>query len=375
MKPQVPLGLVIGQLVRGGAERQLHALVRGMDQERFSPVVFCLSDLVEPYGPRLEDAGAAVVTIPRRGHYDFLRALTLARELRRRGIRLVHAFLLEATVYAAIARTVARTPALLTSNRVALPGRDGVRRAFDRWAFATSDRVVVNSEAVRRFTARTYRIAEDRMEVIYNGIDPTTFLEARRDEELRAVLGAGSGELLIATVGRVMPQKNPELFLDVARRVHEREPRARFTWIGTGSLASMLSERIRELGLEGIVSTPGPRDDVPAILASCDLFLLTSDAEGLPNVILEAMAAGLGVVATDAGGTGEALGETGIVCPRGDGAGLAAAILGLLQDPGGRAALGEAARARVREHFSIEAMVSSTQRVYEEVLRDKGSAA
>jgi glycosyltransferase involved in cell wall biosynthesis len=365
----IPLGLAIGQLVRGGAERQLHALVAHLDRERFAPVVFCLSELTEPYGPRLRAAGVPVVAFPRRAHYDIGRALALAREARRRRIRLLHAFLLEASVYCAIARRLAGTPALVTSNRVALPGRDGLRRRFDGWAFRASRRVIVNSEAVREFTARTYGLPPGRMRVIYNGLDPAPFELARRSDEVRRALGAGPADLLVGTVGRVMPQKNPALFLEVARRVRAADPRARFAWIGAGALLDDLREQARNGGLEDALALPGPRDDVPEVLQAFDLFLLTSDAEGLPNAVLEAMAAARPVVATAAGGTPEALGDCGVIQPPGDAAGLAEAVVGLLREPERRRRMGAAGRSRVRERFSIAAMVAATQAVYEEALR------
>jgi starch synthase (maltosyl-transferring) len=369
--PPVPLGLVIGQLVHGGAERQLHALVRGLDRRLFQPIVFCLSEHTEPWGPRLEEAGAPVVSIPRRGHYDVLRILRLVREIRRRGIRVLHAFLLEATVYTALARTLAGAPVLITSNRVALPGRDGLRRAFDRWAFASSERVLVNSGAVRDFSVFTYGLRPDRIRVIYNGLDAGPYLAAARDESLRRELGAGPDDLLVGTVGRIAPQKAPDLFVEVAREVHDAEPRACFVWVGVGDLADSLRRAAAGAGLEGCLHLAGARSDIPRVLHALDLFLLTSRAEGLPNVVLEAMAAGRAVVATDPGGTGEALGGCGIVRPVDDAPGLARGVLDLLADAPRRTRMGAAGQARVQEVFSIPRMVEETQQLYLETLRER----
>lgn len=371
MRNPVRLGLVIGQLVHGGAERQLYALVSGLDRSRFDPTIFCLSEETEPWGPRLSAAGVPVVVVPRRGHYDVRRSLQLAGELRRHRIQLVHAFLLEATVYAALARKLARTPVLITSNRVALPGRDGLRLAFDRWAFRSSERVLVNSNAVHRFTVETYRLSPERLRVIYNGLDPAPYETARRDEKLRRALGAGPDDLLVGTVGRIAPQKNPDLFLDVAQRVFREESKARFVWIGVGDLSQDLQRDAERAGMGQVLCLPGARADIPEVLRTLDVFLLTSKAEGLPNVVLEAMAAAVAVVATDPGGTGEVLGDCGITCRVDDAAGLADGVLRLLRDVDARLRLGSSGQCRVRDVFSMSRMVRETQEMYLEALREK----
>lgn len=370
MAEAVRLGLVIGQLVQGGAERQLLTLLEGIRRERFQPTVFCLSDLVEPMGPLVRATGTEVVVVPRRGHFDVSRVFRLARELRERRIQLLHAYLLEANIYAGLARLRTGRIPLITSNRNAAPSRNLVRHVFDRWGLARGARILVNSEDLLRFTRSEYGLPPERFELVYNGLDLARFDAAGRDEKLREELGAGSGELLVGTLGRVVPQKNPELFLEVAKRVAARRPEARFVWVGTGEMEGWMAAELRRRGLGPVVRLAGARADVPRVLKALDLVLQTSRAEGLPNVVLEAMAAGRPVVATDVGGTRELLDDLGRLCPAGAVEPLADAVLEMLGDPEGRRLAGQAGRRRAEERFSAAAMVRKMERLYETVLSE-----
>jgi glycosyltransferase involved in cell wall biosynthesis len=125
---------------------------------------------------------------------------------------------------------------------------------------------------------------------------------------------------------------------------------------------------LAERGLGERVRLAGSRHDIPAVFGAADLLLSTSDSEGLPNVVLEAMAAALPIVATDVGGTREALGETGRLCPAGDVDGLADALLALLGDRAAREDLGRRAQERVEREFPMERMIRETEATYSECL-------
>jgi glycosyltransferase involved in cell wall biosynthesis len=161
------------------------------------------------------------------------------------------------------------------------------------------------------------------------------------------------------------------LFLGAAAELATLYPDLSFVIAGEGTLRERMVTRARELGLAARVAFVGTTDDVPALLASLDQFWLTSDWEGTPNVVLEAMAAGLPVVATAVGGTPEIVddGNTGLLIPRGDQAALVSASRRLLDDPAEASDLGTKAQAAARQRFSISAMVAATEAVYREVLK------
>jgi glycosyltransferase involved in cell wall biosynthesis len=191
---------------------------------------------------------------------------------------------------------------------------------------------------------------------------------------MRRTFGVQAQGLLVGTVGRLHPQKGFASLLAAVARVRERLPAIRLLLVGGGALRRDLVARAEALGLAEVVIFAGSRGDVPEILAALDLFVLPSLWEGLPNAVLEAMAAGLPVVATAAGGTPEVVvdGETGLLVPPGDVTALAEAIERLLRDPGLRRKMGEAGRKRVEGHFTIEQTVAQTVALYETLLRQKG---
>lgn len=353
------VGLVIGQLTYGGAEGQLFELARGLSAFA-DPVVYCLSAAIEPYGTRLADAGIPLRVLPSRGSFDVSRVRALRRALLEDDIDVVHAFLFLASGYAYLATRGLRRVALVTSARNCKPEPNRVRRAVLKAAFRASARIVCNSREMARYAAEYYGAPPERTRVVWNGVDTTRFAGRRTTHD----------GLRIGTVGRVEKQKNLHVFLDAAAIVLAKQPGARFEIVGDGSLRPAFVAEVHARGMAQSVTLPGTRSDVPVFFSGLDQFWLTSDWEGTPNVVLEAMAAGLPVIATRVGGTPEVLddGVTGILVAAGDAAAVATASLTLAADPPAAQAMGRRAADAAQTRFSIDAMVQATARVYEEAL-------
>jgi len=252
----------------------------------------------------------------------------------------------------------------VTSARNCKPEPNPVRRAVLRRAFRASARILCNSREMARYAESYYGAPAGRTSVVLNGVDVERFNIDRREHE----------GLVIGTIGRVERQKNLDAFLDAAAIVHESRPDAHFVIVGEGSLRAHYQGEVSRRGLDGVVSLPGTRADVPKFLAGLDQFWLTSDWEGTPNVVLEAMAAGVAVIATRVGGTPEVLddGDTGILVQAGDAVAVAAASLRLAGDREASEAMGRRARTSARSRFSIPAMVTATTALYDSALRVGG---
>lgn len=362
--------LVIGQLHQGGAEGQLVRLALGLLGSPWVPVVACLSSVGEPYGPALRRAGVRVHLFPRRASRDPGRMWALAAFLRAERPALVHSFLVGANAYAYGACRLAGAGPLVVSSRTSMTMPRRALRHLHAWVFKKADAVIANSAAVRDFTAAYYGVRAAAIRVIPNGVGFDE--EPVRPDEIEAFrrrAGAGREGLLVGTLGRLSREKNFALFVSMAAEIAARIPEARFAIVGDGAERRSLEESVRTLGLDDRVHFAGARSDVAAVLGAMDLFVLTSDTEGLPNAVMEAMAASLPVVATRAGGTAEVVAEgaTGRLVPPGEIAPLVAAVEGLLRDAPLRRGMGKAGRERIEREFSARKMVEATRRLYDEL--------
>lgn len=348
------VGMVIGQLSTGGAEGQLRLFCERVDRRAVEPTVYCLSRRSEPVGPQLERAGVTVRVI---GGSPLVRIARLHRQLAADRVDIVHAWLFVANAYA----WVAGGRALVTSARNCK--RSGpLLDALNRLAFRSSAAIIANSDAVRRYIQREYGAPAARIAVVYNAVDLDRFRPRAGPDDRQAPR--------VVTVGRLVAQKNPLLFVAAAAALHKRLPAVRFVWIGDGPLREQVAAAVRAAGLEAVCELAGERADVPELLRSADLFWLTSDWEGLPNAVIEALACGLPVAATRVGGTPELVsdGVEGFLVEPGDGEALVARSLSVLRDAAARRRMGAAARSR-SERFGVDSMVRATCAVYDRVLR------
>jgi glycosyltransferase involved in cell wall biosynthesis len=352
----------IGQLQRGGTEQQLVLLAGGLRKRGLEVTVISLFD----GGPRAEDLRAADVPVrvlglpklrgnqrqwPRLAHYG--RFISWLRGLRP---QVVHAFLFQAYVLTPPAARAARVPVLVAGRRSLADFKNGNRLAFgiERLATRMTDLVVANCDAVREDAIRRERLTPDKIVVIRNGLSPAAF--GRHDAE------PVDRPPVLLCVANLIGYKGHRHLLEAAALLHRRGVHFRLLLAGDGPERTGLE---RQAACDRLpVWFLGARSDVPALLAAADVVVLASLQEGLSNALMEAMAAGKPVVATDVGGNREALGATGLLVPPSDPPQLAAAIERLLRDRGLTCRLGEAARERARHLFPVDAMVDRHLELY-----------
>jgi glycosyltransferase involved in cell wall biosynthesis len=284
-------------------------------------------------------------------------AWDLSRVIARERPDVVHAHNPAPGLAAAIARILARrrSTALVTSFH-------GVHPEYARFsslALRPADLVV----AVGESSARSLALPDGKVVTIVNAIVEE---QVAPRAVIRRELGAEDGELVV-TVGRYVPLKNQALLLDAVARLAPSRPRLHAAVVGDGELEEELRAQAERLGIADRVTVTGNRDDAVAVIAAADVFALTSDREGLPLTVLEAMTYGCPVVATNVGSVPDAIedGVTGLLVPPRDLDALTAALERLLDDRALAERLGAAAHETVASRFSVERMVEETLRAYE----------
>ncbi len=358
--------------VVGGAEAVLVTLVARLDRSRWRPVVLCRDETgVAPLRSALAELGVnclSVSPMPEGGRG--LRALPgLVRTLRALRPQVLHAHLswpIDAKFALAGARA-ARVPAIVATCHSFFDIPMGPVRTAQQWAVARGvDAYIAVSRHVADRVRETMPWPADRIEVITNGIDADAFVR-ERSESLRRRLTDGDPRPVVLTIGRLDDLKGHVHLLAAAREV----PEAFFLISGEGPARAMLERRVSELGIGERVRFLGRYPSVPDLLACADLFALPSLSEGLPLAVLEAMAAGLPVVASAIGGTDEVVddGTTGLLVRPADANALGGAIRRVLGDADLAQRLGAAGRTRVEREFSADVMTRRTEEVYARVLR------
>lgn len=355
----------------GGAERATITLLAGLDRSRWSPVLAHHGfPGIEPMVDAARELGVPGWRVPEMpyGLRGARRVTGFARALRARGADVFHAQLswpLSAK-YGLAAAVLARVPAVVaTVHSYPVFAMDRSTALQQRLLGRRLGRYVAVSDELAAQLHQRLRWPAERIDVVHNGVD-FGGLRRERDPRLRATLTGGREQPVIVTPARLDPDKGLDVLIEAAAQV----PDVRFAVAGDGPERDALTRRIAELGLEDRVLLLGWRDDVASLLAASDLFVLPSRNEALSISVLEAMSAGCPVVATDVGGTSEAIldGETGLLVHPGDAGALARAISGLLADAEKRRALAASARDRAEREFSAAAMVSRTTAIYDELL-------
>jgi glycosyltransferase involved in cell wall biosynthesis len=291
--------------------------------------------------------------------------LATARRLRAQRVAIVHGYLYEGNILGMLAGRLAGVPIRIASKRSLDHYPRRAQRLATRLANACAHRIVCNAEAVSRVVREEERPAPEKLLVIPNGI-PVDVAAGPAERPAGVPVGAR----LVGMVGRLSWKKAVHHFLEAARRVREVRDDVAFVLVGDGPLRGALESEAARLGIGPHVHFLGERPAARALLGSLDVLVVSSVIEGMPNVVLEALAAERPVVATRVGGIPEILTheESGLLVPPADPPALAAAVLRLLARPEEAAAFGAAGRRTVEARFSVEAMAARFAALYDELL-------
>lgn len=365
---------LVDSLNVGGTETQAVELALRLPVSEYEIMMGCL----RAEGPLLEKLRGSAVKVREfhpsggldsaAGLYEVIR---LARYLRREKFDVVHTHDLWSNLMGVPAARLAGVPAIVSSRRdlAHFEWYQGKRRHWLRRIQNLSGVVLANATPIRDALISEDGFAPEKLRVIHNGVDTEKFQRAQRD---RARLFPDVGnEILVVLVGNMHSDVKGHPWLIAAAPTVVREfPEVRFVFAGDGESRPTFAAQVAQLGLEGKFKFLGRRSDIPEILASCDLAVLPSRAEGLPNAVLEYMAAGLPTIASRVGGVAELVqdGVTGLLVPAEDANALAGALLQFLRDPEQARQIASNGQRFAVENFSFERLIREIDELYAELL-------
>lgn len=362
----VPMAIVMRTFEPGGTERQMIELIRRLDRRRWDVHVACF----RPGGgwfPRVAEAAPvtefAVRSFHRRETIDHLRAF--ARWCRDRRIAVVQSTELPSNLFALPGAALAGVPVRVGARREINPNKTRLEIAAQRAAYACATTVVANSNAAGA-RLRREGVPAAKIAIIPNGIDLAAF-RPRTPRLPRTVI----------VVANLRPEKRHDVLIDAAPIVLRHFPDARFQFVGDGPERARLEAHAAARGVSAAIEFAGHEPDVPARLSRADLFVLPSQSEGFPNAVIEAMASGLAVVASDLEATRELIedGHTGLLVPAGDANALASALCRLMADEDAVERIGSSARAHVFGRYSFDRMIAAFDDLYTVQLSRRHAAA
>lgn len=353
------LVLLLEELKFGGTQRQTLELLRGLDRSRFSPEIWCLrsgDDLAET-------ARELEVPVHWLGRADWVTPgalLNLWRRIRAGGIDLLVLLTVVPNIWGRLFSRGAGRPGVVGTCR----GGGSPRRQYERWLFPLADHLIVNTFELKDRVLASRPDQAERVSVILNGVNL---------ERFHPPDSPPPGPPVILCVARLVPDKDHATLIKAFARLADSHPQAELWLVGAGELEEKLKGLAREMAPGRVKFQPTTLDPAP-LYQRASVFVLASQKEALPNVVLEAMASGLPVAATSAGGLPEVVkhGETGLVSPVGDDTALAASLARLLDDPELAVRLGRGGRESAEKRFSLDEMVRAHQEIFQRVLAQRG---
>jgi glycosyltransferase involved in cell wall biosynthesis len=371
------VGLVIGQLSHGGAERQAVLLAIGLKKySNYEPVIFCLSNNTGPHGSSLKESAVEYYYFPTHTKNYIRKILWLIDGIKKAQCCLIYGILHVGNIYGGMAASLLRLP-YLTSIRSANRALPFILRSISGFFSQRANCVVANSDSCVKSLRDDIGVTNPSVVNIPNAIEVDINNLTSFDRQME--LDIPPDALVVGTVALLKAEKRPDFFIDVGLQILKENKCTYFVWVGDGF------EKQRVLKIIDTLPEPGrnhfkfigSRKDVWGYLKSFDLFLLTSEYEGMPNALLEAMSVGLPCVATDVVGTKDVLSagnegeEIGILASPSSPPEFADTVLELLTDPARMKRMGLSAQKHIQAHYSLKKMVLAHCDVFNEVLAFK----
>jgi glycosyltransferase involved in cell wall biosynthesis len=368
---------VVDGLEFGGGERTFLQLIEGLPKDSFRIYVATSRGI---FSKILSDAGIDANHLDLSKRISFKNLRELMRLIRMNKIDILHSQGARADFYTRISARLSR-PKVKVVCTIATPVegfdigllRKGIYCFFDRLSERYVDRFLVVSEALRKIMIDGHKVTTDKVIKVYNGIELNEYCPNNSNQSsnyIRKEYAIRATDVLIGAIGRLVWQKGFEYFIKSLPEIAKTHPDIKVIFVGDGPFRDNLENLCRQLGVEDKTIFTGYRSDIKGILSAIDIKVIPSLAEGFPMVTLEAMAMAKPIVATCIDGITEQItdGVDGILVPPRDPNALAAAINKIIEDKEFASSLGSAARKRVEREFTVEKMITETEKVYHSLL-------
>lgn len=365
---------LVDSLNIGGTEGKLYDLIAGLLKRRYRVSVgYCTPG---PWADKLKELGVGVTRLRYFGRIDPILLVRMLRLIQRDPPQIVHTHLFKSDFHGRLAARLAGVPVVIGGLHNSDPwARNHLFGLMYGATARFTDCLISVSEEVRQYHIMHTGVAPEKILTIENGVDIERFKgQGEAGQKVRNELGIDPNAVVFGVIGRLKPQKGHDLFLEAAKEILNQHPTVRFLIIGDGPLRSELEVKARQLGLCPALIFTGVREDIPALLSALDVLVLSSRWEGLPNVILEAMAAARPVVATSVDGVHGVVrsGVTGLLVPPGDPLSMAQACLGLVSNSDLRTRFGQAGYEYVSQQYNLDTMIDRYDECYSEQLQLRG---
>ena len=356
---------ILPSLEVGGMENGVVNLVNGMDRSVFRPFVCCL----EKEG-RLRSrikADVKIFNLKEKAGLRIKLPIKLMHLFKEEKIDIVHTHNFYTSIYGSIGAYMARTPVIIHGEHGMILREEKTRRkSIANFLSNFTDVIICVSEDLKKQVAQKVRISENKIKAIANGINFSLFEQNRSGAVKREDFGIEKDDIVIGTVGRLVPVKDYATLIKAFSLTVKIMPNAKLVFVGDGPLAEDLAILTKKLKIEEKVKFLGHRNDVLKLYSIMDVFALTSLSEGMSNVVLESMASKVPVVATKVGSNPELIedGNNGFLVSVGDKIGLARSIIKILSNPEEAKRMGQAGYERVKNFYVIDKMVDNYETIY-----------
>ena len=364
---------VIGTLEIGGAESQLVTLAPILNNGHYDITVCCLQrEGVQ--ADILRAKGIKVVSLNMRLRYWFSAVIKLYRLIKQLNVQVVHTHLFHSSIWGRVVGKIAGVPVMMNTEHGMTLWKKWYHLFLARLTNSFTDKIIAVSEDIRQIRIDRENVPPQKIVFIPNSVNIEQFSQIKNRDQVRSELGIEPNTCVIGTVARLVPPKRLDYLLETAHLVREKKRQVHFLIIGDGPLRQKLEAQAEQLDLlTEHVQFLGSRHDIPDLLSALDIFVLSSEREGLPVSMLEAMAASLPIATTAVGGIPEVIqnGDNGLLVPPHEPDSLARAILSLVTDDTLRRLIAKQGYQTVKDRFSAVAVGQQITTLYDELLESK----